>query len=165
MRVLLFALAFLLATVGICGGEAIEPAAGLDTLKSLAGTWEGTNEKGQEVRLTYEIVALGSAVLETIEIQEKKKIDMVTLYHLDGDNLMLTHYCAVGNQPRMKAVAVEKDRIKFDFMDVTGLSSPDAGHMRRAEFEFHDEDRLTSRWTWHQDGEDVFTVVVNARRR
>jgi len=158
------AAAVMFAVVSLAAAGASAAAGGLEAMKRLAGTWEGTNEKGQAVRLTYEVVATGSAVQETIEIQEKSRVDMVTLYHLDGDDLMLTHYCAAGNQPRMKAVSVKPGGIRFDFVDATGLVSSEAGHMRAAEFAFEGEDRLTSSWTWREKGADLFTVVVKARR-
>ena len=33
----------------------------------------------------------------------KGKEDMISMFNLDGDRVVLTHYCAAGNQPRMVA--------------------------------------------------------------
>lgn len=142
------------------------PAAkAFEQFQSLAGDWQGTDQDGQTVRLSYEVVAGGSAVLEHIDVEgDQGAHNMVTLYHLDGDALMLTHYCAARNQPRMRAQGLAADEVRFEFVDATGLASAGAGHMHRAKFEFKDEDRLTSSWTWNEDGADAFTVVVDAER-
>ena len=59
--------------------------------------------------------------------------EMVTMYHPDGDRLMMTHYCSAHNQPRMhsQTVAGGSKIITFDLVDVTNLSAPDAGHMKK----------------------------------
>ena len=62
----------------------------------------------------------------------KGKEDMITMFNLDGDRLLMTHYCACGNQPRMVASASPDGKtITFDFLDATNLATPDAGHMNR----------------------------------
>ncbi len=72
-------------------------------LKGLAGEWQGKamdKEKGPEVSVTYRVTANGSVVLETLFPGSAH--EMLTLYHLDNGKLVLTHYCAMGNQPRME---------------------------------------------------------------
>ena len=80
---------------------------GFDRLKSLEGTWtgrsgwdEGADKGAGEVTVIYKVTAAGSAVQETLFPGTPH--EMVTMYHMDGADLMLTHYCAAGNQPRMK---------------------------------------------------------------
>lgn len=137
--------------------------AAFERLKALEGEWRGTNNKGAPVTLSYEPVSGGTAVLERERMTGHP--DMLTLFHVDGERLVLTHYC-VGNQPRMVARpdGIDGGRMEFDVVDVTGLESPEEGHMRRAVFELPDDDHLRSAWTWRQDGEDAFTVVVEAER-
>ena len=53
-----------------------------------------------QVVSTYRVTAAGSAVMEVLFPGTDH--EMVTVYHQDGDDLILTHYCAAGNQPRMK---------------------------------------------------------------
>src|SRR5687768_17216726 len=67
-------------------------------LKSLEGQWQGTSAKGKKVSLSFELIGGGTSVLETFKWEGSDK-DMTTVYHLDGDHLMLTHYCASNNQP------------------------------------------------------------------
>jgi len=60
-----------------------------EQLKSLAGNWEGKGSNGQPVEVTYRLTANGSALMSEIKGEE----DMITMFHLDGDRLLLTHYC------------------------------------------------------------------------
>lgn len=78
--------------------------AGLERLKTLAGTWVEADADGKptdKVVSVFKVTAAGSAVEETIFPGQPQ--EMVSIYHRDGADLLLTHYCALGNQPRMKA--------------------------------------------------------------
>src|SRR5262245_4347620 len=122
-----------------------------EKLKSLAGTWEGKTSNGQAVRESYRVTANGSAVMSEIEGEH----NMVTLFHLDGDRLLMTHYCAAGNQPRMKAIPTgNKNSVAFDFLDATNLASPETGHMHRATFTLVDSNHLTEEWIFRKDGKE-----------
>ena len=138
-----------------------------ETFRGLAGSWHATTADGDRVELDFEVVAEGTAVLERLRfIGDGGEHDMVTLYHLDGDEILLTHYCSANNQPRMRSATASGDgkEIRFELVDVANLSSPDAGHMHRAVFEFQSENRFKSAWTWRQKGSDAFTVELDARR-
>jgi len=58
---------------------------------------------------------------------------MTSAYHLDKEDLRMTHYCAAGNQPRLKAGSIDlsKNLFRFDFVDITNLASPDRTSTRR----------------------------------
>ncbi len=130
--------------------------AGLEKLKSLEGTWSGDDPEGRPVTVTYEVVSGGTAVLEKIAAEGEP--DMVTMYHLDGEHLMLTHYCSMGNQPRMRAQvpAGALERLDFAFVDATNVAADEEGHIRHLTVTFTDERHLTQVWTWrNDDGEDV----------
>lgn len=127
-----------------------------ERFKSLAGKWEGTTvgkDGGSPERLEYEVVADGSAVMETCH---HGKAVMITMYHLDGGRLMLTHYCMAKNQPRMRATeyAGGGNEVTFTFFDGTNLANRDEGHMDKAWFKFIDADHFNSNWTWYQDGKE-----------
>ncbi|MGD2115089.1 MAG: hypothetical protein PVG07_08550 [Acidobacteriota bacterium] len=150
------------------------PAAeAFDDLKSLAGHWQGTSQKGKRVTIDYEVVADGSAVVERFGFvddesgkgsTETEDDVMLTVYHLDGEELMLTHYCMTGNQPTMRAEALGGDEVRFELSGVTNLATPEAGHMHRAVVRFQGPDRLSTAWTFREDGEDRFTEVIDAER-
>jgi hypothetical protein len=81
---------------------------------------------------------------------------MVTLYTPDGNRLATTHYCAVGNQPRMETAAVTGDQTKFEFSftGITNLQTSTSGHMRHLEIQIADPDHFTEVWTFRQNGKD-----------
>ena len=91
---------------------------------------------------------------------------MVTLYHLDDDRFMLTHYCAVNNQPRMRALAYspESRTLAFEFLDVTNLQNSVEGHMRGLAFKFLDDDHVTAAWTFQPKQKEAFTETFQLTR-
>src|ERR1700687_3939740 len=92
-----------------------------DDLKSLNGTWEGKTPDGQTAQVVYRVTANGSALMSEI----KGKEEMISMFNLDGDRLLLTHYCSAGNQPRMVASASPDGKtITFDCVDVSQIFFP-----------------------------------------
>lgn len=148
--VLLFTLAFLAANQVVAQDAS---HAGFEKIKSLAGEWNGVKSDGEKVRLTYEVMSNGSAVVETLKPVNEP--NMVTIYHLDGDRLMMTHYCSAGNQPRMVAEisGSEVSQIDFNLQDITNLESSSAGHMKNLALKFEDSGKLTQVWTFSMEGE------------
>ena len=141
------------------------PVAGFEKMKSLVGEWTGKSRDGKPVTISYALVSNGSAMMEKIGMPHES--DMVTLYHPDGDSLMMTHYCSAHNQPRMRAgkVSPESRRIAFDFVDATNLASPDAGHMHRLVMTFEDRDRIVQEWTWREKGREKIEIFTLERRK
>ena len=93
---------------------------------------------------------------------------MATVFHLDGDRLLLTHYCVARNQPRLVATSISEDgrRIEFAFLDGTNMPSRDVGHMNRAVFTIESVDRYRSRWTFSRGGQEQWMEeIVGTRRR
>lgn len=136
---------------------------GFEKLKSLAGEWKGKMKDSGDVKLTYKLVASGTALGE---LMEEPNMTMVTMYHLDGDRLMLTHYCAVGNQPRMRAAAFKDGdpTLKFAFFDATSMPDKKASHMHNVAFTFHDADHFTQEWTFYKDGKEGQKAVMEMER-
>ncbi|HEV3306484.1 MAG TPA: hypothetical protein VGZ91_08590 [Candidatus Sulfotelmatobacter sp.] len=119
-----------------------------DQLKTLTGSWEGKNSKGDPLRVSFRDTAGGSALMS--EIIGEGHEDMISMIHMDGANrLMLTHYCGAGNQPRMTAsTSADGKIITFNFLDGTNLSSPDSGRMQRVVFTIVDPNHHTEDWTF-----------------
>ena len=125
-----------------------------DQLKTLAGSWEGhitTVPQQAEVEGKYALVSLrvtsmGNALMHEIKI-EGRMDDPITMLYLDGDRLLLTHYCDAGNRPRMVAkVSPEGKTVEFGFLDVVG--STRYGNMHDAVFTTIDVNHHTETWTW-----------------
>ncbi len=79
-----------------------DPSAALERFKKLAGDWEGKgSHEGQEhdVSASYKVTSAGTAVVETIAPGTEH--EMITVIHVDGDALALTHYCAVDVERRL----------------------------------------------------------------
>src|SRR3970040_1527280 len=74
-------------------------------LASLVGEWQGKDPEGKPMTASYQWTGGGRSVVETIRRTEKRV--MMTMYHADKGSLMLTHYCKLGNQPRMRATMPE----------------------------------------------------------
>jgi hypothetical protein len=138
--------------------------AGFDKLKSLVGTWESKHDDGTTTTLSYKVVSSGSAIIETISYG-KEPDGMVTMYHLDGAKLMMTHYCGAGNQPRMVAEpSADPNKLTFKYLDATNLKSPDDGHMQGLTVTFDGPDRVSQAWTWKAKGQEQ-TEVFKAQRK
>jgi hypothetical protein len=121
-----------------------------DKLKSMAGTWEGKMSDGQSVTMTYSLVSGGTAVMADASHES-----MVTMYTLDGDRVLMTHFCATGNQPRMAAaLSPDGKSLEFNFIDASNLATPQSGHMHHAIFAFADANHYTEEWTWAKDGQN-----------
>jgi len=116
---------------------------GFDKLKSLAGEWQGKKSDGSAVTVSYQVVSGGNSVMEMIEPGAEPS--MVTIYHTNGDKLMMTHYCSVGNQPRMSAPAPagEVKSLNFTFVDATNMAKPTEAHMHSLAMAFQDNDHIT----------------------
>ena len=121
-----------------------------DNLKALTGEWTMSGGDGS-VAVTYRVTAGGSAVVETLFPGAAH--EMVTVYTVDKGDVVLTHYCAEGNQPHMKAVrGGDAKAIDFKFDSGGNMKSPNDGHMHEATFAFGDADHVTSTWLYYKDG-------------
>jgi hypothetical protein len=125
----------------------------LDSFKVLAGEWVQVDRDGKptgQPGVTYRVTANGSAVLETIFPGTDH--EMITMYHRDGKDLVLTHYCALGNQPRMRCRKIDGNVLRFEFEGGTNLDPAKDAHMHDATFTFVDANTLVSAWTMWEGG-------------
>jgi hypothetical protein len=119
-----------------------------DKLKSLAGEWEGV-EDGKTFQVSYKMVSNGTALMETMSGPDA--MEMVTVYHPDGATVLMTHYCSMGNQPRMRAKALENGKIAFRYLDAANVKSAADPRMSGLVLTLKDADHLGADWT-HKDG-------------
>ncbi|MGH9868218.1 MAG: hypothetical protein ACREAA_08655 [Candidatus Polarisedimenticolia bacterium] len=156
----------LLALLLALAAEAGTPAELLFAkLRSLEGEWNGASTRGWTDRVTFRSIAEGSVIVST-SFEAHPGETMMTMYHMDGSRLILTHYCVAKNQPRLVATSISADgrRADFTFLDATGIPTRDAGHMDRAVFEFQDDDHFSSKWTWYQNGEERWMEEIKYTR-
>src|SRR5258708_30008613 len=129
----------------------------LDRFAQLAGEWVGKGTHGDaehEARVVYKVTSGGSAVVETLDPGGEH--EMITVIHADGDSLLLTHYCMLGNQPQMKAKPkAGESKVAFEFVKATNLKSDKDMYMRNVTFTFVDKDTLKTEWTHYNDGKDA----------
>ena len=84
---------------------------------------------------------------------------MTSVYHMDGDVLRMTHYCAAGNQPRLRATSADGDVVSFELVDITNLAGPEAGHVNKSELYFKDENHITVRFTFVGHGSESYELI------
>ena len=117
--------------IGLGGAEAAAPAstkwtpdtdvAWKELQRALVGTWQATTPDNRLFVLTVRLVSNGTALVETFASSASGK-ETLSVYHRDGGTLMLTHYCAQGNQARLKAVTATRERVVFAFLDATNVA-------------------------------------------
>ena len=139
----MMAVALIVAAMTVTTVGAAAPAnAGFEKLKTLVGTWESPMEGGKSFTVTYRLVSNGTVLME-----ESGMEGMITMYHPDGDSVMLTHYCAGNNQPRMRAAGLKDgNKLNFKFVDVTNAAAATEGIMKHLNLTLEDSDHYTAEW-------------------
>ncbi len=152
---------------GTLVATAAPPAADcLARLQSLVGDWSGTARDagpGLPVHVTYRLTGGGSVVVESLFPGTPH--EMMTTYHLDGDQLMLTHYCAMKNQPRMVLdPASTADEFIFTFAGGTNLTPGHGSYMHAGRIRFIDADTIETEWEVLTDGKPAGTKHFSLQR-
>jgi hypothetical protein len=132
--------------------EPSEAQKSFETLKTLAGSWEGTltpippieEFANAPVRVVIRVTSRGNAVMHEMTIAGLPD-DPITMLYLDGERLMLTHYCDAGNRPRMAAkTSSDGKTVAFEVVDVSG--STQRGHMADTMFTLVDANHHLEEW-------------------
>ncbi len=127
-------------------------------LAGLEGNWSGKGSEGQPINVSFRMTAGGSALMS--EIHGEGHENMITMFHMDGDRLLMTHYCGVGNQPRMKVISADAKSVSFEFVDGTNIKAGD-GHMQRVTFTQPDATHHVEEWVFLDHGtehKELFTL-------
>jgi hypothetical protein len=139
-------------------------------MKTLAGTWDGRvttvplhpEMEGSSGQVIFRVTSMGNALLHEMKAPGRPD-DPITMLYLDGDRLLLTHYCDAGNRPRMVAkMSPNGKSVGFDFLDMAG--SAEYGHMQSAVFTFIDADHHTEDWTFMEPGDKPLHAHLDLRR-
>lgn len=123
-------------------------------VKGLAGRWMGTatesDGKTSPVTVEYRVTSAGSAVEE--RLMGGTPHEMVDMYYDEGNGLVMMHYCAFGNRPRMVVKQVSPGRIHLEMGPSPGIDVAKDPHMHSLVLEFPDAEHLTQRWTSYANG-------------
>jgi hypothetical protein len=154
VRRLFFGVA-LLAVLGWAGADdkpAKDPR--FEKLKTLVGEWVQVDKSGKpsaEVLTVFKLTGGGSAIQETIH--PNTPMEMISLYHMDGADVVLTHYCMLGNQPKMKADAKSTDKeIVFAFAGGTNIKPEKDMYIHDGSIKWIDADTIEWSWQAYMDG-------------
>jgi len=146
-------------------------------IKSLAGTWEGPvtavpkmegMDDNARVQVSLRVTSRGNALVHEMkgagDGDDPTKYDHpVTMFYLDNDRLLLTHYCDAGNRPRMAArTSADGKTVEFDFVDVAG--STQYGHMQHTVFTIIDDNHHTEDWTFLMPGDKPMRGHIDLQR-
>jgi hypothetical protein len=151
------------------GHHAAAPAtSGFERFKELAGEWVGKTDKSEhgmgKMRTVFKVTSGGSAVAETMAPGTAH--EMINMIHPDGDDIVLTHYCAIGNQPEMKAPGkIEGKDVVFTFSRCGNMKSPNDMHMHAVTYTFVDKDTLRTKWTNYDNGKPAGDMVFEYQRK
>jgi len=97
-----------------------------ERLKTLSGDWHSTT-RGGATTVNYRTIANGSSVVETWTMSPTRQ--SMTVYTMDGERLLATHYCPQGNAPRLQLVATDAGGAhRFAFLDGANLQNPSGSH-------------------------------------
>ena len=106
----------------------------------------------------------GSALVETLFPGSDH--EMLSVYHMDGDALVMTHYCMLQNAPQMRAQASsDPDTIAFECEGGASIEDCREPHMHEGKFELVDRDTVLSAWTMYDQGEPVEEKTFTLRRK
>jgi hypothetical protein len=141
-----------------------------DKLKTLAGSWEGpvttlpqqADIEGKLTQVSLRVTSMGNALVHEMTGAGRPD-DPITMLYLDGDRLLLTHYCDAGNRPRMAGnMSQDGKTVEFDFLDVAG--STQYGHMHHAVFTVIDANHHTEDWTYMMPGDKPVHAHLDLQR-
>ncbi len=158
-------------------GQKSDAQKSFDKLKTLAGSWEAhvttvppqpEMGDGALAQVSLRVTSRGNALVH--EIKEAGTPDdptrydhPVTMFYLDSDRLLLTHYCDAGNRPRMVArTSADGKTVEFDFLDVAG--DLQYGHMQHAVFTIIDANHHTEDWTYMMPGDKPLHAHLDLQR-
>jgi len=151
------------ATAGETHGTPDAARAAFERLKTLEGEWHAVTPEG-DATITYRVAAADSVVVE--HLFPGTAHEMLTVYHMDGDDLVATHYCSAGNQPRFKLEqpGESSDRLHFAFNGGSNMA-PGDGHIHEGWLHFIDADHIEAEWVFWKDQKPEHSASFSMTRR
>ena len=139
-------------------------------LKTLEGIWKNKvtafheHEHEADTKVIYHLTGAGSALVETDFPGSTH--EMVSVYHLDGDVLRMTHYCAAGNQPHLKLdrASSTPTRFVFVFDGGTNLDPSKDMHIHAMTMTFGKDGKVDCAWEGYMAGKKAGTTHFELSR-
>lgn len=163
--------ALVAVSAALFAGE--DAAAVFEKLKGLEGSWHGEaagtagEALGEEHAAKHEfrVSAAGTVLMEIMGPGGAD--EMINMYHLDGEDLVLTHYCAGGNQPTMKLDRgrLAEGALYFDFSGGSNLDPMVDGHIHSAKIVLVDDEHIQSSWTAWRGGQEAGVMNFSLSRQ
>lgn len=136
----------------LTAAPAVPAETAFGNLKSIVGEWEApVGKDGKVVRAAYKLISNGTVLVETWTTPSGAST--MTVFHLDGKELLATHYCAQGNQPRLRWIKTTNGVSFFEYLDATNLASAAQAHLVKLELGTNGG-RLTRREVYVEAGKD-----------
>lgn len=147
-------------TPKLAAGDPAYRASLFTPLLSLEGRWQLV---GTEDMVEFTTSSAGTAIREVMF--PGMEHEMTNMYTLNGDSVVMTHYCAAGNQPHMRAEVLGNGRLDFQFVDVQDLGAADEHYMGEMSLVWVDDDRVEQHWRSfiageHQPEDDMVFELV-----
>ena len=110
------------------------------------------------------VTGAGSAFVSTLAPGTPH--EMVSVYHRDGNDLVMTHYCAAQNQPRMRAKAVAGNVIAMDYDGGTNVDPAKDVHIHAVKIELLGPDEMRETWIgWKGGKPEEAPLVFHLKRK
>jgi len=88
-----------------------------------------------------------SARKDSIVIEQFGK--ELSVIYLDGKNLLMTHFCNAGNQPRLRLKdGGQPGVLEFEMFDITNLKDASTPHVQRIVYKVIDAKKMTLEIIW-----------------
>jgi hypothetical protein len=160
-----FAAILLLAIFSAHAAQSAPNAASMDALKSLVGDWTALDAEGKPFTSSFRMISNNTALEETVNSANDKQ--MVSVYNSDGPRVAMTHFCSMGNQPRLETAAERPNpnEFVFSFVGATNLANPNDQHMHRMVITIEDPDHFTEAWTIRINGKDKIQEFHYTRKK
>ena len=180
LRLMLFVVLISISTVAFAQSNSqktqTDAQKSFEKLKTLAGTWKGQGtvdppqpgfDNNSQMWVTLRVTSRGNALMHEMKQpgtpDDPDKDDPITMLYLDGDRVVLTHYCDAGNRPRMIGkLSPDGKIVEFEFLDVAGNTQ--YGHMHHAVFTFIDANHHTEDWTFMVKGDKMVHAHMDLQR-
>lgn len=168
--ILLFAFT-VISGLALAGEHPAEPYVGsapFEKLKTLEGKWVGTVVEGGQTEakpaeVTYETSSGKSALVE--KLFPGTPHEMVSVYNDESGGLVMTHFCMLKNQPKLRFISGDENEVYLEMTDEANGVKMSDDHMHSLKITFNGNDEITQEWNGYHEGKlSEQPTVFNLKR-